>query len=78
MTEQEYITAETNCETGETTYRPMTDDEIADIKAFAEEQKIRNAAFESERLAKEEAKASAVAKLTALGLTEEEAQALTT
>jgi hypothetical protein len=76
MTEQEYIAAETNCETGETTYRPMTDEEIADIKAMAQEQEARNAALETELAAKAEAKASALAKLTALGLSEEEAKAI--
>lgn len=76
MTEQEYTAVETNCETGETTYRPMTDEEIADLKAVAQEQEARNAALEAEALAKAEAKASALAKLTALGLSEEEAKAI--
>ena len=54
---------------------PLTAEEIAqreaDALAYAEEQ----AAREAEAQAKADAKASAVAKLIALGLTEEEAQA---
>ena len=66
-----------NCETGVVEELPLTDEEIAqreiDATAFA--------AAEAERLATAEAaaeaKASGIAKLLALGLTEEEAQALT-
>ena len=54
---------------------PLTAEEIAqreaDAQAYAQEQ----AAREAEAQAKADAKASAVAKLIALGLTEEEAQA---
>jgi hypothetical protein len=54
---------------------PLTAEEIAqreaDALAYAEEQ----AAREAEAQAKADAKASAVAKLIALGLTQEEAQA---
>jgi hypothetical protein len=76
MTEQEYTAVETNCETGETTYRPMTDVEIADLQKFTQEEAERTAAAEEEAAAKAEAKAAALAKLTALGLTEEEAKAI--
>lgn len=68
-----------NCELeghAKETLRDYTDEEMAQAKidalAFAEEQALR----ETEMAAKAEAKASALAKLTALGLTEEEAQAL--
>ena len=65
-----------NCETGEQTVVPLTAEEIAqreaDAAAFAAEQ----AAREAEAQAAAEAKASGIAKLLALGLTEEEANAL--
>lgn len=67
---------EVNCATGEQTMRPMTEAELAqrEIDRLAAE------AAEAERLAAEEAKAaakaSALEKLTALGLTEDEAAAL--
>jgi len=65
-----------NCETGEQTYVPLTAEEIAkreaDEIAFLEAQAQR----EAEAQAKAEAKASALAKLAALGLTEEEANAI--
>jgi hypothetical protein len=70
------LVVEKNCETGEEIVRPYTDEEMEqrakDIAAFE--------ASEVERLAEEQAKAdtkaAAIAKLTALGLTEEEANAL--
>ena len=65
-----------NCQTGEQSVVPLTAEEIAqreaDAAAFAAEQ----AAREAEAAAAAEAKASGIAKLMALGLTEEEAQAL--
>lgn len=65
-----------NCETGEQTVVPLTAEEIAqreaDAAAFAAEQTAR----EAEAQAAAEAKASGIAKLLALGLTEEEANAL--
>ncbi len=61
-----------NAETGEQSERPMTDDELAERQLAKLEQEAR----ESERIAKEEAKANGMAKLIALGLTEEEAGAL--
>ena len=67
---------EINCATGEVVERPLTADEIAQREADAE----AAAAVEAEKIAAEEtksaAKASALAKLTALGLTEEEALAI--
>lgn len=73
----ETLTAiEVNCETGEVIERPLTKEEIAQrditVKAWVEIEAKR----EAEAQAKAEAKASALAKLTALGLTEEEANAL--
>jgi len=65
-----------DCSTGEQTVVPLTAEEIAqreaDAAAFAEQKAAEDAAA----AAKEAAKAAALAKLAALGLTEEEAQAL--
>jgi len=65
-----------NCETGQVEERPLTTEEIAQREADA----AAAAAAEAERQAAEEvkaaAKASAVAKLEALGLTADEAAAL--
>ena len=70
------IAIEVNCETGEVVERPLTAEEIAQREADA----AAAAAAEAERIAAEEARAaaraSALAKLAALGLTEEEAAAL--
>ena len=63
-----------DCSTGEQQVLPLTAEEIAqreaDAAAFAAEQAAREAA------AAAEAKASGIAKLLALGLTQEEADAL--
>jgi hypothetical protein len=65
-----------NCETGVTEIIPLTAEEIADREtaaaAYAVEQAEREAAAE----AAAEVKASGLAKLMALGLTEAEANAL--
>ena len=65
-----------DCSTGEQQIIPLTPEEIAqreaDAAAFAEEQ----AAREAEAVAKAAAKESGIAKLLALGLTQEEAEAL--
>lgn len=73
----EYAPAiEVNFETGEVIERPLTQEEInrleADKAAFLAEQEARNIAEQ----AKAAAKASAEAKLAALGLTPEEIAAL--
>jgi hypothetical protein len=52
--------------------REMNDEEFA---AYTEEQSVQQA-LEAEKLAKAEARTSALAKLAALGLTEEEIAAL--
>jgi len=71
------ITIEVNCETGKTTERPFTAEEIAEREAnaaaFAAELAEREAASAAALAAKE----SAQAKLTALGLTADEIAALT-
>lgn len=65
-----------NCETGEEQYLPFTEEEIAQMEA----NRLAFEAAEESRLAEEAAKAaikaSALAKLAALGLTEEEASAI--
>jgi len=65
-----------DCSTGEATEMPLTEKELAQ----REIDRLAFEAAEAERIAKEEAKAiaeaSAVAKLTALGLTAEEIKAL--
>lgn len=65
-----------DCSTGVSTEVPLTEEEIT-------QQEIQSAAFaaqqeqvRAELEAKAEAKSSALAKLTALGLSEEEAKAL--
>jgi len=58
--------------TGATNVRELTDDEIKDYKKILERQEKTNL----ELLAKEAAKASALAKLAALGLTQEEIESL--
>lgn len=67
---------EVNCETGETTERPLTAEEIAardTAIANAEADRVAREAAEAEALANKE---SAQAKLAALGLTPEEIAAL--
>jgi hypothetical protein len=58
--------------TGEIIERPLTAEEIAEREIMQAEAEVNKA----ERIAKEEAKANGMAKLIALGLTEEEAGAL--
>jgi hypothetical protein len=65
-----------NCETGEVTIEPLTAEEIADREQHHAELVAREAKREAERTALAEAKTSALAKLAALGLTEEEAKAI--
>ena len=73
----ETLTAvEVNCTTGEVTERPLTAEEISQREADAAAYAIEQAEREAEATAAAEAKASGIAKLLALGLTEEEANAL--
>jgi hypothetical protein len=65
-----------DCSTGEQTIEPLTAEEISDREAVYAQAQANRAAAEAEATAKAEAKASALAKLAALGLTEEEAAAL--
>jgi hypothetical protein len=73
----ETLTAiEVNCETGEVTNRPLTAEEIAQRETDAEAYAIQKAAEDATAASAAEAKASGIAKLLALGLTEAEANAL--
>lgn len=65
-----------NCETGITELVDMTDEEIAQGEAVRQQMLAEKAEREALEEAKAEAKASAVAKLAALGLTEDEAKAI--
>lgn len=65
-----------NCETGEQTTIELTDEEIAQLEADAIAWEARRAEQEALEAAKAETKASALAKLAALGLTEDEAKAI--
>lgn len=75
-TEEPLMICVIDCETGETIYRPFTDEEAKqhaeNMKAYEEAEAKRQA--EVKALA--DAKASALIKLAALGLTEEEAKAI--
>ena len=65
-----------DCSTGEQTIEPLTPAEIADLEKARAEAEAQRAAAEAEAEAKAKVKASALAKLAALGLTEEEATAI--
>lgn len=67
---------EINCETLEETIIELTDAEIAEMEARAEEAAEARAAEEAAAFAAAEAKASAEAKLAALGLTSDEVAAI--
>jgi hypothetical protein len=70
------ISHEVNCETGEVIIRELTQKEIDAIEAQAETTRLQMEMVKAETEAKALAKASAIAKLAALGLTEEEAAAI--
>lgn len=65
-----------DCSTGEQTVVPLSASEIADLETARAQAEADRAAREAEAEAKAEAKASALAKLAALGLTEDEAKAI--
>lgn len=65
-----------DCATGETQTIPLTAEEIAQYEIDKIESEQRQATIQAEIEAKAEAKAAALAKLTALGLTEDEAKAI--
>lgn len=65
-----------DCTTGEQTILELTDEEIAEREVMRIQAEADQAQREADELAKAEAKASAQAKLAALGLTAEEIAAL--
>ena len=65
-----------DCSTGISTEVELTDAEVAQREADAVKAEADQVAREAEAQAKADLKASALAKLTALGLTEKEAAAL--
>lgn len=67
---------EVNCETGEVIERPLTAEELAANEAAAAEAQARRHEEEVAAQAVADAKASAQAKLAALGLSAEEIAAL--
>jgi len=66
-----------DCQTGIQTIEPMTDEEIANWNAIKEESQRLEQQRILEEQNKSEIKAAALAKLAALGLTEEEVKAIT-
>jgi len=68
---------EVNCETDEVTTRPQTAEEIAAAEAAAAQFIAEETARQAAEKAKADAKAAAIVKLTALGLTADEVAALT-
>ena len=67
---------EINCETGEESIIPLTAEEIAQMEADRIAFEEAQAAAQAEAEAKEAVRQSGITKLLALGLTEEEANAL--
>ena len=65
-----------NCETGEQSVVPLTAEEIAQMEADRAAAQAEADARAVAEIARAEAKASGIAKLLALGLTQEEANAL--
>lgn len=76
MDNETLVRVEINCLTGETEVLPLTADEIAQMEADAIEWQARRAEEELAAAEKAKVKASAEAKLAALGLTAEEIAAL--
>jgi hypothetical protein len=72
MTEQTLTATVVDGETGEVVERPLTNDEIAELEVSKNDYDQK----EAERQAKTAARKSALAKLAALGLTQEEIEAL--
>jgi hypothetical protein len=67
---------EVDCATGEQKVIELTAAEIAELDQMKAQAEADKAVRDAEEAAKAEAKASALAKLAALGLTEDEAKAI--
>lgn len=74
--EENLTVTEVNCQTGETTVRPMTSEEIASAQQIQAEEQARLAQAEMDRQQRDSLRAQAISKLQALGLTEEEISAI--
>ena len=73
---EQLMVIEKNCTTGEEIVRPMTASEMADRQKNIDEFNAREAIRLAEEAEKAEVKASALAKLAELGLTEDEVKAI--
>jgi hypothetical protein len=74
MTDEVLTVVEANCTTGEIIERPMTTAEIEAREIASAQIRADREKMEADALAKEETRISALSKLSALGLTEEEAR----
>jgi hypothetical protein len=72
MAKETLIALEVNCITGEANERPLTSEEIADHESML----LAEAERQAQAQAKADARESALAKLAALGLTQDEINAL--
>ena len=73
---EEYTVIEVNCATGEQTTRPMTEQEIADAQVASVAREEARAAQEAAAAEAEALRNSAISKLRALGLTDQEISAI--
>ena len=76
MTEETAVKVVIDCATGESSYIPLTPEEIAEREEMAAQAEAERLEREAAEQAKAEAKASAESKLQALGLSEAEIAAL--
>ena len=76
MTEEILTKVIVDCSTNTSEVIPLTEEEVAEYHARVQASLERDAQTQAEAEAKAEVKASALAKLAALGLTEEEAKAI--
>ena len=76
MEKEKMYHQEVNCTTGETIEREYTEEEYTQFEIDKANFLVRKAAEEEAAAAQAETKASALAKLAALGLTEDEAKAI--
>jgi len=73
---EQFTTLISNAQTGKTTIRDLTADEISQREAEAKTEKAQVKKQEAEAQAKADARISALAKLSALGLTPQEIESL--
>lgn len=76
MTDEVLTKVVVDCASGEVSYIPLTEEEIAEREALAAQAEQERLEREAADQAKAEAKASAESKLAALGLTADEIAAL--